>query len=176
MVSCTKCHLGSKEAVHPLLWGQYAYARHKSYVAINGTSTCSNAACHGPALAGVAGSGPSCATACHLGGVPAKHPAVWAQYSSHANYVKVNGNSYTSCSTAACHGTDAKGVFLSGPSCYQCHPVAANAKHPPTFVNSSGHFVHKQYVLTNGIASCNTNICHGAGGTGPSCLTNGCHN
>lgn len=179
-VSCTQCHLGSKEAVHPLLWGQYAYARHNSYVAANGASSCANAACHGPALAGVAGSGPSCATACHLGGASSKHPAVWTQYSSHANYVKNKGYDSSGCSTRTCHGTDAKGVFLSGPSCFSCHPadptIAAPVpdKHPHNLVINN-FFNHKQYVLTYGASSCVTNICHGTGGPGPSCSTSGCH-
>ena len=180
-VSCTRCHLGSTSAVHPLQWGQYAYARHKSYVATNGTTTCANAACHGSGLAGVVGSGPTCATACHLGGTYAKHPAAWTQYSSHANYMKSWAYNAATCSTTACHGVDSRGVFLSGPSCFSCHPAdpAVPApvpdKHPHNLVNGSGHFVHNQYVLTNGISSCNTNICHGTGGPGPSCLTAGCH-
>lgn len=168
-VACTNCHLGNGLAIHPEQWGQYAYARHKSYVELNGTATCANAACHGPTLAGVAGSGDSCATACHMGGIFAKHPAVWTQFSSHGNYVKAN--SLTGCSTAACHGIDSRGVFLSGPSCYLCHTYAPDSKHPPTWVDITSH---KDYVNLNGSSTCLTSICHGTGGTGPACAN--CHN
>jgi hypothetical protein len=123
-VSCTLCHLGGGEAIHPSQWGNYAYARHKAYVATNGTTECANAACHGTTLAGVAGSGLACATACHLGGVYQKHPAVWTQFSSHKNYVKnVKASDSTSCKNSACHGATGKGVFLSGPACDQCHSM-----------------------------------------------------
>ncbi|MBI5483024.1 MAG: hypothetical protein HY888_01015 [Deltaproteobacteria bacterium] len=178
-ISCTACHLGSTQSVHPLQWAQYAYARHKSYVEANGTASC--VVCHGAGLAGVVGSSPACATACHLGGVYSKHPALWTQYSSHSNYMKGMAYNAASCSTAACHGLDSKGVFLSGPSCFSCHPADPAVlapvpdKHPHNLVNSSGHFVHKQYLISNSVASCNTNICHGSGGPGPSCLTAGCH-
>jgi hypothetical protein len=121
-VACTQCHLGSPEAIHPQQWGNYAYARHKAYVATNGTSSCANAACHGPALTGVS-SAPNCATACHLGGTSQKHPAVWTQYSSHKNFVKANTTGSTTCKTSSCHGTTGKGVFLSGPACDQCHTM-----------------------------------------------------
>lgn len=172
-VSCSRCHIGSSESIHPDQWGQYAYARHKNYVALNGTARCANASCHGALLTGVLGSGSSCATACHMGGIASRHPAVWTQFSSHGNFARSNG--IGGCSIAACHGTDSRGVFLSGPSCYQCHPYAANAKHPPTLIDGNGHFVHNSYVNTNGSATCTTSNCHGAGGTGPSCSTSGCH-
>ncbi len=181
-ISCSSCHLGGSASIHPLMWGQYAYGRHISYVATNGITSCSNAACHGAGLAGVAGSGPACATACHMGGTYAKHPALWTQYSSHGNYMKSKAYNAASCSLAACHGVDAKGVFLSGPSCFACHPADPTVlapvpdKHPHNLINASNHFVHNQYVLSYGISSCNTNFCHGTGGPGPSCLTAGCHN
>ena len=179
-VSCTTCHLSTLDSIskHPLMWGSYGYARHKSFVVVNGTQTCANSACHGAALTGVSGSGPACATTCHLGGPAAKHPAVWSQYSSHGNYAKAHGA--TSCSITACHGTDSKGVFLSGPSCYTCHPAGPAGNHPAEFINSAGHFGHKSYILTNGVASCWTAMCHGTRGVGtvgagPSCSTRGCH-
>ena len=187
-VSCTSCHLGSQEAVHPLQWGQYAYARHKSYVAANGTASCANAACHGTGLTGVAGSGPACATACHLGGAAAKHPAVWTQYSGHSNYMKnILAYNAASCSAATCHGVDAKGVFLSGPSCFACHPADPAVlapvpdKHPHNLlVAGSFRTNHGPYAIANGVTSCTTAICHGTNGVGvpgagPSCTTSGCH-
>jgi hypothetical protein len=123
-VACSQCHPASASAisVHPIPWGNYGYVRHKAYIATNGTSSCANAACHGAALAGV-GNAPNCATKCHLGGVNQKHPAVWTQYSSHKNYIKANANDSTTCKTSKCHGTDGKGVFLSGSACDQCHSM-----------------------------------------------------
>ena len=134
-VSCTLCHLGSAESVHPTQWGNYAYARHKSYSTAQRTATCATAVCHGSALQGVAGSGPACATACHLGGTYKKHPVGWSaagasashkQYFIGLGYITnvVNpGFDFTSCKTSACHGTNGRGVFLSGPACDSCHTM-----------------------------------------------------
>ena len=121
-VACTLCHLGSAEAIHPTQWGNYAYARHKAFVATNGTSNCANAACHGAALTGV-GTAPNCATKCHLGGTFSKHPAGWTTITGHKNYLATIANVSTTCKTSACHGTAGKGVFLSGPACDQCHSM-----------------------------------------------------
>jgi len=123
--ACTQCHPATAEAisVHPFAWGNYVYARHSAYVTANGTASCATDVCHGTALGGVSGSGPACATACHLGGISQKHPAVWTQFSSHKNYLGTISNVSTSCKTATCHGTNGKGVFLSGPACDQCHSM-----------------------------------------------------
>lgn len=185
-VSCSKCHAGGSGSVHPLLWGQYAYARHKAYVAAKGTASCANAACHGTNLTGT-GNIPSC-TKCHVrtGATYSTHPAGWTQsqpYTVHANYVKANLYDSSSCSIATCHGTDTNaGVFLSGPSCYACHPAdptdAAPVpdKHPhkmaATWLND--HRSYALITLEGNISSCNTTICHGPGGPAPSC--SGCHN
>lgn len=118
--SCSVCHLGSGTSIHPDAWGDYTYARHKGYVAANGTVRCATALCHGTSLAG-SGSAPSCATACHLGGVTNAHPAGWTDRSSHKAYVNANGSA--GCKNAVCHGTDGKGVFLSGPACDSCHEM-----------------------------------------------------
>lgn len=123
-VSCTQCHLGSSENIHPLQWGSYAYARHSRYVLENGTTSCANAACHGVDLLGVVNSGPSCAT-CHIGGTLSKHPAAWGPVNGnydltlHGRFADANGLS--SCRSIVCHGADLKGVFLSGPACTDCH-------------------------------------------------------
>jgi hypothetical protein len=200
-VSCTRCHLGSLGAVHPVQWGQYAYARHADYLVKNNndTSTCANAVCHGPTLAGVPASGPACATACHIGGASAIHPTDWRvanaqgalpSAAGHADFVTTNGTGYnaTACSNAVCHGTDYRGVFLSGPSCFLCHPADPTDaaplpdKHPHQLVavwmtvgNAGFHGNYLQNVLHADASSCLTNFCHGAGGTGPSCSTVGCH-
>jgi len=119
-VSCTQCHLGNPQSVHPTQWGNFAYALHPTYVSQNGTSSCANVTCHGLNLEGVQGSGPSC-TQCHMGGVFSKHPVAWnTNIELHKDYVASNGS--FSCRVSVCHGADLKGVFLSGPSCGACHP------------------------------------------------------
>ncbi|MGD0625258.1 MAG: hypothetical protein ABSB32_11125 [Thermodesulfobacteriota bacterium] len=121
-VSCTQCHLGNPESIHPTLWGNFAYALHAGYVKLNGTSACANVTCHGANLDGVQGSGPSC-TQCHMGGLFSKHPVEWnTNIELHKDYVASNGSS--SCRISVCHGADLKGVFLSGPSCGTCHTWA----------------------------------------------------
>lgn len=122
--ACVQCHAASRDGVskHPLNWGNYAYARHKAFVAANGTSNCANVLCHGAELAGT-GTAPNCATACHLGGISNKHPEAWTTISGHKNYLGTIANVSTSCKTSACHGSNGKGVFLSGPACDQCHPM-----------------------------------------------------
>lgn len=122
-VSCTFCHIGSPEAIHPIQWGNYAYARHSQYVSENSTTSCATATCHGTSLSGVSNSGPSC-TSCHLGGINNIHPTDWdtnGARSSHPAYVNQNGT--TSCKTSVCHGSDLKGVFLSGSACDSCHDM-----------------------------------------------------
>jgi hypothetical protein len=117
--SCTSCHLGGVGSSHPADWGALTYYQHKLYVKANGTSSCATANCHGTSLTGVAGSGPSC-TQCHLGGVNSVHPAGWTtDIDLHKNYVANVGTG--SCATTVCHGTGLQGVYLSGPSCAQCH-------------------------------------------------------
>jgi hypothetical protein len=122
-VSCSLCHLGGAGSVHPAQWGNYAYTRHKGASTDLLSASCATAVCHGTAREGVAGSGPACATACHLGGTYKKHPAGWTTISGHKSYLATIANVSTTCKTAACHGTGGKGVFLSGPACDQCHSM-----------------------------------------------------
>lgn len=61
--SCTSCHLGGVFSVHPTDWSGN-FLQHAVYVGSHGTSSCSNAVCHGPNLQGVSLSGPSCFS-CH---------------------------------------------------------------------------------------------------------------
>jgi len=63
--SCSSCHLGGPTAIHPAAWGTAILTQHGPYVVANSTAACANAVCHGLTLNGVAGSGPSCKTACH---------------------------------------------------------------------------------------------------------------
>ncbi len=119
--ACTKCHLGNQQMVHPLKWGKFAYALHSQFVNQNGSSSCAVASCHGSDLNGVAGSGFSCSS-CHLGGPTSAHPQAWNRDIISLHPAGING-SFISCATAVCHGTDLKGVFLSGPACNTCHPV-----------------------------------------------------
>jgi len=175
-ISCTQCHQGSAAdfASHPTQWATYAYARHKAYVTTNGTATCANAACHGSSLQGGSGGGPGCTT-CHIGGAFAKHPADWTVINNgtlinpkgHSVYAVANGSD--SCKNAKCHGSDAKGIFLSGPSCYLCHQVGPTGKHPAdriVIVAGKPHFRHDAYLTTNSVATCTTNTCHGVSGVG----------
>jgi len=132
-VACTQCHTianGTTFAVHPVQWGNFAYALHAEYVGINGTTTCAVAACHGTDLLGVANSGPSCAINCHMAGTaqaPQKH--AWdsaANVPGHIAYFSTNPINYDSCRNHACHGGEGTkvippGVFLSGPACLTCH-------------------------------------------------------
>jgi hypothetical protein len=121
-IACTQCHLGNQESIHPIVWGNFAYALHGSYVKGNGTESCANVNCHGADLKGVQGSGPPC-TQCHMGGVYSKHPAGWdTNILLHRDYVALNGTS--ACRNAVCHGPELKGVFGSGPSCGTCHSLA----------------------------------------------------
>lgn len=117
--SCSSCHLGGADSVHPSDWGAVAYYKHSVYTKSSGTSGCATAFCHGTDLGGAAGSGPSC-TKCHLGGVSSVHPAAWsADIVLHRDYVASKGSS--ACANAVCHGPSLTGVTLSGPSCYSCH-------------------------------------------------------
>jgi hypothetical protein len=123
-VSCTQCHIGNPQSVHPTQWGNFAYALHSTYVRVhqNDTSSCSNVTCHGLSLEGVPGSGPSC-IACPMGGVFSKHIVAWnTNIELHKDYISSSGSA--SCRVSVCHGTDLKGVFLSGPSCGTCHSWA----------------------------------------------------
>lgn len=116
-VACTQCHLGNQFAVHPLQWGQFAYALHGSFAKLNGTTSCANVSCHGVSLEGA--TGPSC-TSCHMGGPTSFHPLPWnADITLHAGYVTQNGTA--ACRNVVCHGANLQGVFLSGPSCNACH-------------------------------------------------------
>lgn len=131
--SCTKCHLGSPTSVHPVLWGQAAYAMHPGYVQAHGTMSCAVAECHGTDLLGGA-SAPSCSINCHQGGsavAPQIH--AWgavsattaADITGHSQWLvanQVNGNiTYATCRNEVCHGTTLQGVWLSGPACTKCH-------------------------------------------------------
>jgi hypothetical protein len=118
--SCTSCHLGGVGSVHPQAWGSKAYLYCASYVGNNGTTACANIYCHGADLSGVANSGPSCSTACHMGIESSVHPQSWDNdILLHATYVNTNGTS--SCRNTVCHGADLKGVDGSGVSCFTCH-------------------------------------------------------
>lgn len=63
-VACSQCHMGGRDSVHPIEWGEQTIVYHRVYVIQNGTAACANSYCHGQGLTGVTESGPSCA-ACH---------------------------------------------------------------------------------------------------------------
>jgi hypothetical protein len=118
--SCSSCHMGGNASIHPA-WGTPVYATHGSYVKSNSndTSGCANAACHGTALTGVSGSGPSC-TLCHIGSAVSIHPVQWNGNTS-LHKTKVGFTNIESCKNIVCHGAALEGVYLSGHSCYICH-------------------------------------------------------
>ncbi|MBU5638695.1 hypothetical protein KOM00_18360 [Geomonas sp. Red69] len=153
-VSCMKnlqdpqsagCHAGSATSVHPVLWGQVAYALHPGYIQqqkaldpVNnpfGSKSCAVAECHGTDLLGGA-TAPSCGINCHLGGT-ATAPQIhaWggisattpADITGHIQWMantahQINGHfSYATCRNDVCHGATLQGVWLSGPACTKCH-------------------------------------------------------
>lgn len=205
-VACSNCHPADLDSssVHPFSWGRYTYARHNAYVLKNGTTSCSVASCHGTDLRG-GGSGISC-TSCHGGSGSSFSKHKWVNYSSHATYIKrsseqtgnalmktlkktsfsdASGSSvYPTCSASRCHGADLKGVFLSGPSCYPCHPETAKSgaflNHPESWGTAAGSVLanHGSHVSMTSTASCGTAVCHGTDfkgveSSGPSCTK--CH-
>jgi len=175
-VSCFKCHLGGAAAIHPLDWTQtQIWEKHASYAFYNGTSTCSNAACHGTTLTGVTDSGPSCSI-CHLGGAGSFHPIAWGLNATtlHGAYVDTNGTA--ACANAACHGTNLAGVANSGPACSSCHLNGSYSVHPLNWTNVT--IDHAAYVNSNGATGCANAACHGTTlggvtGSGPACSS--CH-
>ena len=177
-VSCTQCHLGGVNAIHPVSWGTGSQIdqNHAPYAQANGAASCANAACHGTNLGGVAGSGPAC-TSCHVGNALSEHPSSWGTGSqidlNHGPYVQVNGT--TACANAACHGTNLGGAAGSGPACSACHVntspfplagcISCHGKPPAGTVapNRSGaHAAHN--ALPNVTNICTT--CHNGAGSG----------
>ena len=63
---CVSCHMGGPTSMHPAIWSGVITTSHGLYVAQSGTHSdaCRNVHCHGPYLAGVPNSGPSCSS-CH---------------------------------------------------------------------------------------------------------------
>jgi len=175
-VSCTDCHIGNQNSVHPTAWGPFTDVLHAAFVKTNGTSTCANVSCHGAALTGISKSGPSC-TLCHLGGVNSFHPTEWGTSPDllHKDYVKVEGT--TGCATASCHGIDLTGTGGTGPSCTLCHLGGVASIHP-VYWGSYTYALHANYTRTNGTTGCANASCHGAtltgvSNSGPSCTL--CH-
>jgi len=121
-VSCSECHLGGVDSVHPKEWAEPVALNHSAYVKANGNESCANMYCHGTTLEGVDKSGPSCSS-CHLGGPTSVHPLDWAGgalVTKHGEYVSTV-RSYASCATIYCHGVNLEGVIGSGHSCSRCH-------------------------------------------------------
>jgi uncharacterized protein YjbI with pentapeptide repeats len=176
-VACTECHLGNALNIHPLAWDDLVGTEHGGYVVSNGNSACANVNCHGAALTGVTGSGPSC-TSCHLGGAGSVHPLDWGAltYVKHSLYVAANGT--TACANINCHGANLTGVNGSGPSCSSCHIGGPLSVHPAGPVDWADPTQHGVYACTNGTASCSNVVCHGTALegvslSGPSCFS--CH-
>ncbi len=176
--SCSSCHLGGAASVHPGEWGDAILTQHGPYASANTSDRCANAACHGPSLTGVTGSGPSC-TSCHIGGVESGHPADWADpiALNHAPYVQANGTN--GCANTNCHGPSLSGVTGSGPSCTSCHIGGVTSVHPASWGTGTELALnHSPYVAAQGSSSCQNNYCHGSTlsgvvNSGPGCIS--CH-
>jgi len=188
-ISCTQCHLGGVNSVHPVEWGTSIDSAHAAYVDTNGNTACANTNCHGTKLEGVDNSGPSC-TSCHLGGASAFHPVSFGMGTqallNHASYVMANGS--TGCATSSCHGVNLTGGI--GPACVTCHtsgsyPFTATGctschGNPP-----SGNVAPNRAAAHNAVAGhfsaqvalpadCNT--CHNSAGAGTVKHSNGVTN
>jgi len=157
---------------HPSGWS----TGHKSSVKAD-TESCFG--CHGENLNG--GISKVSCTACHLGSPGKLHPLQWGSYAyaRHSRYVKEKGTA--SCAIAACHGTELLGVTNSGPSCSSCHIGGPLNQHPAAWGPVNGNYdlkLHGQYGDVNGLSSCRSVVCHGAGLegvflSGPACAD--CH-
>jgi len=174
-VSCTGCHLGGADSVHPKEWSGVTVTTHSTFVSANGNTSCSNVYCHGADLSGVVESGPSCSS-CHLGGPMSAHPADWGAYGYYKHSVYTNSTGTAGCATATCHGADLTGVAGLGPSCTKCHMGGIYSVHPAEW--SADITLHKDYVASKGSSQCANAVCHGTKLTGvqfsgPSCYV--CH-
>ncbi len=175
--SCTLCHLGGVASFHPTDWGSQAVTKHSGYVAINGNTSCANAACHGADLKGVTGSGPSCES-CHLGDETSAHPLSWGTSALNIklNHAATAASSSSGCSNINCHGADLSGVSTGGPACSACHTngsypfmatgcTSCHGKPPSGTIapNRSGaHTAHNALPPVTDV--CDT--CHSNAGTG----------
>jgi hypothetical protein len=158
-VACTDCHLGNQVDIHPLAWDELVYARHAGYVETNGTPSCALGVCHGQSLTGVQDSGPSCVTACHLGGESSIHPLQWGAfaYALHDTFVQQNGPE--ACANGVCHGAGLNGVTESGPACDSCHLGGDFSVHPLDWTGDIT--AHGDFVTLNGSSTCANSVCHG---------------
>ena len=120
--SCTSCHIGSATSVHPVSWGtgtQIAL-NHAPYVATNGNASCQNNYCHGSTLAGVAGSGPSCAS-CHLGGATSMRAARLERTRSRRNMEHMLLEHDQRLRDRNLSRNNIERGLGDGPSCTSCH-------------------------------------------------------
>jgi len=128
LVVVAGCSSGNSDApltgqAHPADW-----IHQHGAAALAGLNDCQ--LCHGTDFKG-SGSVVSC-FACHADGPPfTVHPASWADVrTDHQGFA--SGYSWTTCATAACHGSELRGG-TAGPSCFnnsaQCH--AATSGDPP---------------------------------------------
>lgn len=165
-VSCTQCHLGGVNSVHPVEWGTSIDSAHAAYVDTNGNTACANANCHGTNLEGVDNSGPAC-TSCHVKGSPI---TLTGCTSCHANppsgtvYPDVKGahtahNALTNVTSVCdtCH----RGA---GTNTVNHYNGVVNVLFLSTYNAKSGSAVH------NPGGTCSTVSCHGGKQT-PAWLT-----
>lgn len=191
-VSCTSCHgkSGTTYSKHPSTWssikdhGATVKGTGKSLLkTVNAqtTTTCSNTKCHGADLKGVFLSGPAC-TSCHTAdpatGNFIKHPTSWnTTLSGHKTTTD-----YTSCKSAACHGTTLTGGSFGAPACYSCHVNysennGAMTKHPlnvPAWRTAHSGYVSAHKPIAD--PTCTNAACHLPGTRTADAYCKNCHN
>ncbi len=170
-VSCTRCHLGGYNAVHPVEWGTSVVLNHGSYVAAHGADACANAVCHGTTLTGVDQSGPSCTSAsCHI-----SSPVEFTDCTS-CHGIPPSGS--TAPNRAAAHnsvsGHFAPQVTLQD-GCNTCHlgggtGTVSHGTGTVTVAFVSAYNAKSGVAVYNGDGSCSNVSCHG-GQTTPVWLT-----
>jgi len=168
-VACSDCHLGGPTSPHPADWGTNILFVHGGFAATSGTDACANQYCHGVALDGVGGAGPSCSL-CHSWPYEGGHPEGWVP-GGHAGPAEAD---ITACQI--CHGQDLLGGS-TGVACADCHLGSGPSIHPDDWAGDAFTH-HRAYVMQNGTDRCSNMYCHGTDlggvvGSGPSCST--CH-
>jgi hypothetical protein len=158
--SCSACHPGTVETVHPSLGS----------VHLAPASGCVGAACHAANVTTVHGAagGPGC-PACHATGVtpslscPACHPGDLTARHGSADAAHVAAA--TKCVSAVCHPANVALVHAGGPGCADCHglgrtPSNACSSCHPTDTLANHPKVDAAHTAPAG--ACVSAVCHAA--------------
>jgi hypothetical protein len=162
-VSCTDCHLGDENNVHPLTWTS-AFADHGPYVVANSPDSCGISVCHGVDFQG-GGVGVSC-DLCHA---TYPHASGWADLTLHGAAAR---NNILDCKV--CHARSGTPPIYdgngTGVDCQICHgTTASGAPHPARWLLSTPEHRFRIGDRT-GCEECHTDIPND-----PSCNFAGCH-